>query len=40
MLLENPLKDELIHNYPELYGAIKDTFPAVGGLNLIVPTDD
>lgn len=40
MLLENPLKDELIHNYPELYGAIKDTFPAVGELNLIVPTDD
>lgn len=40
MLLENPLKDELIHNYPELYGAIKDTFPAVGELNLIVLTDD
>ncbi len=40
MLLENPLKEELIHNYPELYEAVKTTFPTLGEPGIIVPTDD
>lgn len=40
LLLENPLKEELIHNYWELYQAIRTEFLGEGSLDLILPTDD
>ena len=40
MLLENPLKEELIRNYQELYQAIRTVLLDAAEPDVIVPTDD
>ena len=40
MLLENPLKEELIRNYRELYEAVRAVLLSADEPDVIVPTDD
>lgn len=40
LLLENPLKEELIKDYPKLYEIVKEVFEDIAEVNIINPSDD